>query len=275
MGFQIQKESDADSAAPFEIQYNTYPTFTDLINGTNGSGAILSQLGEPATYSTTGLAYDGTQYIVQKESDADSAAPFEIQYNTYPTFTDLINGTNGSGAILSQLGEPATYSTTGLAYDGTQYIVQKESDADSAAPFEIQYNTYPTFTDLINGTNGSGAILSQLGEPATYSTTGLAYDGTQYIVQKESDADSAAPFEIQYNTYPTFTDLINGTNGSGAILSQLGEPATYSTTGLAYDGSKGGNGGNGAPIPEPSTVLLFGTGLAGLAAWRWKTGKQA
>ena len=23
-------------------------------------------------------------------------------------------------------------------------------------------------------------------------------------------------------------------------------------------------------IPEPSTVLLFGTGLAGLGLWRWK-----
>lgn len=30
----------------------------------------------------------------------------------------------------------------------------------------------------------------------------------------------------------------------------------------------------GAPIPEPSTMLLFGPGIAGLAALRWKKGKK-
>ena len=28
------------------------------------------------------------------------------------------------------------------------------------------------------------------------------------------------------------------------------------------------------PIPEPSTILLFSTGLAGLLGWRWKKGRQ-
>lgn len=31
----------------------------------------------------------------------------------------------------------------------------------------------------------------------------------------------------------------------------------------------------GSPVPEPSTWLLFGSGLAGLAAWRRKQGMNS
>ena len=33
--------------------------------------------------------------------------------------------------------------------------------------------------------------------------------------------------------------------------------------------------GSGEPIPEPSTMLLFGTGLAGLVAWRYRKQKTS
>ena len=36
------------------------------------------------------------------------------------------------------------------------------------------------------------------------------------------------------------------------------------------NGGGGGPGPGGNPIPEPSTMLLLGSGLAGLALWRWR-----
>jgi len=46
---------------------------------------------------------------------------------------------------------------------------------------------------------------------------------------------------------------------------------SFSQSNLGMDGGMNGDPGGTEPVPEPATLLLFGSGVAGLIAWRWKT----
>ncbi len=265
--FIVQVEDDVDAPAGAEVLYITYDTFADLMIH-NLSSNFTSPIDLNPAVSTTGLAYDGTQYIVQVEDDVDAPAGAEVLYITYDTFADLMIH-NPSSNFTSPIDLNPAVSTTGLAYDGTQYIVQVEDDVDAPAGAEVLYITYDTFADLMIH-NPSSNFTSPIDLNPAVSTTGLAYDGTQYIVQVEDDVDAPAGAEVLYITYDTFADLMIH-NPSGNFTSPIDLNPAVSTTGLAFDGKTI----SGDPIPEPSTILLFGTGLAGLGWWRYRKQKTA
>ncbi len=142
----------------------------------------------------------------------------------------------------------ATFTTPSQA----SVIVQFESNADRAGGQELFYFTYPTLAALLGNQPSSGSA-SQIDVNASFSTTGLAFDGSQFIVQFESDADRVGGQELFYFTYPTLAALLGNQPSSGSA-SQIDVNASFSTTGLAFEGNKGGNG---IDVPEPSTLTLF------------------
>ena len=118
------------------------------------------------------------------------------------------------------------------------------------------YATFDSFADLLVG--NLGLSISGMGVPASMSTTGLAFDGEQYIVQFEEDVDSAVD-EVFYATFDSFADLLVG--NLGLSISGMGVPASMSTTGLAFDGSI-----QPTSVSEPPAAFLLCAGLTALAA---------
>jgi hypothetical protein len=134
---------------------------------------------------------------------------------------------------------------------------------DGQAGNELAFVSYPEFDLVIDGVGGT-SIFSQINVAAGFDTTGLTYDGSNYILMFERIEDGQAGTELAFVSYPSFELLLDGVGGT-SIFSQINVAAGFDTTGLMAQVDFDGGGEPPPPVPLPPALALMLAGLAGLA----------
>ena len=193
----------------------------------------------------------------------------------------------------------STFTPFDLLSTNTPIIAPFFADVDTRASNNVQYGTA-----TLNGNNVFGVNWLDVGY---YSQGNNFLNSFQLILTDRSDIGTG-DFDIEFNYDQILWETGNasgGTNGQGGDSARVGwsdgSTNAFELTGSATNGAFLDNGSNALvdgslnstepgryifsvrngtvlpptdPVPEPATMLLFGTGLAALVGTRrWKNKK--
>ncbi|MFP3982468.1 MAG: PEP-CTERM sorting domain-containing protein [Desulfurivibrionaceae bacterium] len=236
------------------------------------SGWILASHAFAITVDDT-FTYEGDDYNIYYGIEV--TGPYGSEegdgywyYNSPGEYQMTVEGNNSPGlveALIQEYIDPdfEVSSNGKYEYDG--------GDVGGDTPLYLDFH----YSSVENENDGT-----------TYSGTWATYDDpawdTGVVPQNWQYGDEPAPAEDE--TTLDFSVVKGGNYFSLYLLDPSVSAGTWNTEGLPkmggnnsltsfshYSGYSGGDGGGGGgtgdPIPEPGTMLLFGTGLFGLGAF--------
>ena len=261
--YRTMFESIENQGSGDELAFLTFDSFADIISG-NVSSQQFSAIDVNGTFNSTGIAYDDNSYRIMFESIENQGSGDELAFLTFDSFADIISG-NVSSQQFSAIDVNGTFNSTGIAYDDNSYRIMFESIENQGSGDELAFLTFDSFADIISG-NVSSQQFSAIDVNGTFNSTGIAYDDNSYRIMFESIENQGSGDELAFLTFDSFADIISG-NVSSQQFSAIDVNGTFNSTGIVFEPA-------GQPVPEPATIILFVTGLGGLAGFGRKKFKK-